>query len=284
LTAKYFIPIFGSFYHFMMESMLGLYHELERADALKSRDCRVWYQGSYTKIVSFFSVNPIVTIPISKPYLKDARAFGPDIKQISHPIIKDFNELVPFAKFISDLIPIKKTDRGITLIKRTNRRVYEETDELFGKLKTFDMPVRCVQLEYLPFEEQVNIFRSTRLLIAPHGAGTVNQMFMPAGGSIIEIFPMGDGNWQAKKIADAFGHELITLNADKPGILRSNLSKEVKDWFAIHGWPDRKTVEFLDSRSYKGINAQICRAVRNCQSYSVNPDKIMEIAQRLLTR
>ena len=38
-------------------------------------------------------------------------------------------------------------------------------------------------------EETVRIFRGCKVFIAAHGGGESNMMFMPTGGSIIEIRP-----------------------------------------------------------------------------------------------
>ncbi len=41
------------------------------------------------------------------------------------------------------------------------------------------------------FEEQVAIMRNTGIMVALHGAGVVNSMFMPTGAALIEIVPWG---------------------------------------------------------------------------------------------
>lgn len=47
----------------------------------------------------------------------------------------------------------------------------------------------CVELENLPWKEQVNLFRRCRILISIHGAGLTNSIFMPPGSCVIEIYP-----------------------------------------------------------------------------------------------
>ena len=39
------------------------------------------------------------------------------------------------------------------------------------------------------FEEQFELFSSHGILIAPHGAGLTNTMFLPPGAVVMEMFP-----------------------------------------------------------------------------------------------
>jgi hypothetical protein len=245
-NAKYFVPIFGSYYHFLCESALDLYNMLAKESILESLACELWYQGNYDEIVQMFSCYPIVKIPTVKPYLKDASTIGADIKTLKHVQLNssiDFYKLKPMVRFLDGRIPVVETQKGITIIKRTGKRMYLETDELEAKLQEFQIPVRVVQMELEPFASQVNIMRGTSILIAPHGAGTMNQVFMPAGGNIIELFPKGYSNWQAKAVADVFGHELIEIESEVPGVFGREPSAEIRQCIIEAGWPDRRIVQ-----------------------------------------
>jgi hypothetical protein len=303
MEMKYFVPMFGSYYHFITESALGLYLLLKENSRLTSLDCHLWYQGKYDEIVQMFSCHPIVKIPL-KPRLRNAKTIGKDIKTLKHKFLqrkKDFYPLVEMAKFLSERIPIEESPKGITIIKRTNTREYIETDELYMKLKYFRLPVKMVQFEKLSFQEQVNTARNTIILIAPHGAGTLNQMFMPRGARIIELFPKGDYNWHAKAVSDVFGHELIEIESTQPGHFAKPPGKRIQLLIEKKGWPGREMVQRqpgIKLRSLleeKGISNsmtisildkfnlfELGRFVRNAKTFSINPDIIVNHVQRIL--
>lgn len=275
--AKYFIPILGGYYHFMSESAVAMYQMLQEESLLGSLDCRLWYQGPFGEVVQMFSRHPIVNVPVVSPYLTDASTIGPDIRTLKHTYLRreHFHQLVPMVGFLSDRIPLMEMEKGITLIKRDKIRVYLETDELAEQLRRFQLPVRVVQLEKESFASQVNLMRNTLILIAPHGAGTLNQIFMPPGGQIIELFPKGDSNWHAKAVADVFGHSLSEIESELPGPYGVEPSEFIRRIIADNGWPDRETVnEFHRS----GLR-EICRVIRGVRSYSIPPERILKVVE-----
>ena len=74
------------------------------------------------------------------------------------------------------------------------RRVANEP-ELLDALAEFGF--RVVHFEEQPFAEQVRIAQGARLLVSNHGAGLTNMLFMPAGGSVLELRRAGERerNW-----------------------------------------------------------------------------------------
>jgi hypothetical protein len=257
----------------MNESALGLYTLLERAGKLDSLDCKLWYQGSYDQVVQMFSRYPIVKIPVTEPHLQDASSIGSDIKTLEHVRLSKkpaFIRLRPMAEYFLSRIPAVPEVKGITLIRRATIREYRETDRLAATLACFRLPVRVVQLEHESFVNQVNIMRNTSILIAPHGAGTVNQMFMPRGGQIIELFPKGYGNWHAAAIAEVFGHTLVEIESDKPGIFGRKPTDEITKWIKSHGWPNRKALKAARSKDLE-------RVIRDVESYSIDPERVRKL-------
>ena len=47
------------------------------------------------------------------------------------------------------------------------------------------VPLRVVQLERMPVLEQAQLFSGARVVVAPHGAGLGNTMFMPEGAAMV---------------------------------------------------------------------------------------------------
>jgi len=278
---KYFIPIYGSYYHFLNESALGLCKMLRQECILDSLDCHLWYQGPYISIVQMFSCYPVNIVPMVKPYLTDASSLGFGIKTLQHVRLGrevGFDSLIPLVAFFGERIPAVPAPLGITVIKRGRHRFYAETDELAEKLKVFQMPVNVVQMENESFPSQVNLMRNTRILVAPHGAGTMNQIFMPRGGTVIELFPKGYSDWHAKDVADVFGHRFVEIESDKPGVYGRLPSEEIRRWIDANGWPGRRTV-----KNWRKQSDDMLRVVRDVSRYSIHPDLVMREVHEALS-
>ena len=75
-----------------------------------------------------------------------------------------------------------------TIIKRDSRcRRILNHNQMEKLVRSFNRTVSVVQFEGKSFGEQVDIMRSTQVLITVHGAALTNIVFMPPGGTLIEI-------------------------------------------------------------------------------------------------
>ncbi len=66
------------------------------------------------------------------------------------------------------------------------RRLINEP-EIIDELKNYGFS--AVELEKMPFQEQVQLFRNARAVVAPHGSGLANLVFSSPGIPVIELFP-----------------------------------------------------------------------------------------------
>ncbi|WP_417453933.1 glycosyltransferase family 61 protein [Kiloniella sp.] len=71
--------------------------------------------------------------------------------------------------------------------KMAPNRLVANEDEILPILDKFNVEPVC--FEKLSFTEQIELAASCELIIAPHGAGLTNIMFMPEGGNVIEFHP-----------------------------------------------------------------------------------------------
>ena len=69
--------------------------------------------------------------------------------------------------------------------KARRRRITKE-GKLWKELKT--QGFTKLHLEELTWQEQINAFRSAKVIVAPHGAGLANLAFCPTGTKVIELF------------------------------------------------------------------------------------------------
>ena len=87
------------------------------------------------------------------------------------------------------------------------RRLVNE-DEIMARLAPFDF--EAVTPGRLPVADQIALFSEAKIVAGPHGAGLTNIAFMPAGGSVIEIFRpdwvLGTYAWLSYLGGHAYGH------------------------------------------------------------------------------
>jgi Glycosyltransferase 61 len=272
---RYFVPIFGNYYHFMTESALGLYRLLVENGCTESKDCRIWYQGGYGGIVQMFSKYPITSVRIQKPYIQNGAELDGSIKTLQH--IRIFRhptgraDLLLLRDFLARQIPHSPAQKGILVVKRNMKRCYREHEECIKELAEYRLPVWTVALETLSFGEQVNIMRNTKILVAPHGAGTVNMIFMEPGSKVIELFPKGIANWHAAAIAKICGHQLIEIESEEEGPFHREPPDGVRKWIAENGWPTREL-----GQQWRDMHKDIERAVRDVAEFSVPVRRVIE--------
>jgi capsular polysaccharide biosynthesis protein len=99
---------------------------------------------------------------------------------------------------------VPRTSNGIRRLyvsrkEASYRRVTNE-DQVMKLLEEFDF--RIVQLEKLTVAEQIQLFHSAEVIVAPHGAGLANVMFCSPGTKVIEIFCPGYINPLYWKLCD----------------------------------------------------------------------------------
>jgi len=76
-------------------------------------------------------------------------------------------------------------ERVFILRKSTYARSIKNLDEVCELLKKYDFAL--VDFEAYSFFEQVAIMQQTKYLVATHGAGLTNMLFMPEGASVFEL-------------------------------------------------------------------------------------------------
>lgn len=76
--------------------------------------------------------------------------------------------------------------RRIYLTRMGSKRCITNEEEIRHLLERYD--ISTVRLEDMSFHMQVQLFSNAELVIAPHGAGAANIIFLPEGASVIELF------------------------------------------------------------------------------------------------
>jgi hypothetical protein len=195
LPGKHLLPfrLAGTYYyHFIHETMTAARRALS-----SSSDFAVILPG----YPSFFS-------RIEQSVYDDACNFfvgkSPNMMLLPEGVYKVERLLVPstwiygdhiLADFVEVALPLnvkRHNARDIYVTRRNapNRRLLNE-NELLDGLRAYLPSLELVELESLPFLDQINLFRESRIIIAPHGGGLTNLLFCREGTKIVEIHTNG---------------------------------------------------------------------------------------------
>lgn len=74
----------------------------------------------------------------------------------------------------------------VYISRRGKRKVVNEA-ELLALIKPLGFEE--YELSRMSLQDQIDLFRSAKIIIGPHGAGLVNLMFCPPGTKVLELFP-----------------------------------------------------------------------------------------------
>ena len=115
------------------------------------------------------------------------------------PHVGQFNQFL-ISSFRSEVIGLVSADRIIAPMRKiyisrsaARRRKVSNEDELWQVLKS--QGFEKVELENLPWKDQVRLFREAVLVVSNHGAGLSNIMFMPEGSKVIELKSAKNDYW-----------------------------------------------------------------------------------------
>lgn len=107
--------------------------------------------------------------------------------------------------------------RQITLMSRIGSRSMVNINEVAGVLSETGLKFEWVQeMGKLTWAEQVEVMAKSGILIAIHGAGLANVMFMPAHSVVIEVFPYVMYASMYRDVASAAGLYYYRIQSIRP--------------------------------------------------------------------
>ena len=117
----------------------------------------------------------------------------------------DPKDMDSFIQYLKTFLPLKPLAYGVVIVRRgTDRRSYPGStelnssgadrrtisagfEELVADIRARRPDTIDIELEHLPFAEQISLFLNADTLIAQHGAAFVHSQWMPRGGRLIEL-------------------------------------------------------------------------------------------------
>lgn len=121
----------------------------------------------------------------------------------------------------------RKGPRALLHLDILERRV-KESFKAQGMKASF----RVVDFEKMPFHDQVGVMHETNVLIATHGAGNANLVFMRPATTIIEVFPFAYKAGPFDGLANIFGLEYKTaMSAPQTKVFKECMNRHERDSF-----------------------------------------------------
>lgn len=124
---------------------------------------------------------------------------------------------------------------SITALTRSGSRALLGLDELerFIKLKAaaenISADFRVVDFSLSSFDDQIKTMQDTNVLIATHGAGNTNVIFMRPGATFVEVFPFSYKAGPFDGFAKIFGLEYFTaMSAPQTAVFKTCMTRHEK--------------------------------------------------------
>jgi hypothetical protein len=115
----------------------------------------------------------------------------------------------------------------ISRVKASGRRVINE-DEVIDSLKPLGFA--SYSLEEMSFVEQVRLFSTAKMIIAPHGAGLTNIIFSPANTNLIEfVTPWVSSSYLVPAAILGFKHGCLECKQPKTQEMRQTRGDLIVD-------------------------------------------------------
>jgi capsular polysaccharide biosynthesis protein len=119
-------------------------------------------------------------------------------------------------------VPSVSSEPEYLIISRANVRQRKLQGEERIKEAFPNIPFSIIYTEKMSYSDQVTTFRNAKLVIAPHGAGLINLVYVTQKPVVIEIFPT------TRKIRDAGAYHQVAreMNIDYHLLVKEPVNDE----------------------------------------------------------
>lgn len=119
----------------------------------------------------------------------------------------------------------RKGPRALLKLKELEKRVIS-----LGTAKSMNTKVQVADFADIPFDEQIRIMQSTNVLVATHGAGNANFIFMRPQAAVIEVFPFSYKAGPFDSFARIFGlHYRPAMSAPQTDVFKECMNRHEKN-------------------------------------------------------
>lgn len=207
-------PWHGNYYHWLTEAifriwmvkektsqMILLLPPLSQLPNIAIDSLKIFH---FKNIINLSAKNSALIRTLCMPELKpDLACFNPAALQELRRMYLDHVRVV-------DKVTVNLGERIYLSRKKAQRRKIINEGAVIDTLTKYDFKI--IYGEDYTFFEQVSLFSNARYLIAPHGAGLTNLLFMPAGSGVLEFHKRRTNSMRHHNLifwymADALGHK-----------------------------------------------------------------------------
>ncbi len=203
-----------NFYHFTVQHLSGLYAALDKMGQGNERSVPIFYGGPYHRLVSSFSKLPIRSVEET-----------PSDSLVSTPATSN-DYLMQVSRVLNGSVLSRPKQRHILIIQRRKNRVIQNIRLLVNALVPL-APVKVHVFDKMSFDQQVFCVRSAKAVVCAHGAALTHMMFANQCTPFVEVRPFGFQWGGFGRLADLFGHPLLSIECGALGHEHTMLGK---DW------------------------------------------------------
>lgn len=198
------LSAWNHFGHFIPEHFLKIYHiqteyDINDFQYLIESDAAKWKR----ELLYLAGINPVNIIEWSGQSKRIRNLFVPHYPEISREGFDWINGLFPA---VSRAIPTLKLYLSR---QKMNTRYIINAAEVEKKLVSHGF--QTIVPEELSLNEQVQLFRSARVLAGPNGSAFTNQIFMPSNSHILEFFGRDRVHYFNRQVAKVKEHTYHAL-------------------------------------------------------------------------
>ena len=184
-----------SYFHWIVQPSLKTISSIRDFNKLKKK-AYFYISPIYKNKIPKFIIETLKLLKIKKNQL----LFEDCIANKFYSLVQDNQYNLVDKKhvnFLRNLFILKKKNKKkvrydkIFISRKFSKRALENDDEIYSFLKE-KHGFRRIFLENLSIKKQVEIFYNAKIVIATHGAGSLNMIFSNKNSSIFEIFPNTD--------------------------------------------------------------------------------------------
>eukprot|EP00727_Mastigamoeba_balamuthi_P001918 m51a1_g11723 putative protein o-linked-mannose beta- -n-acetylglucosaminyltransferase 2 (406) ;mRNA; f:103391-104875 len=202
------------YFHWLLDDVFGLHWTLRHHDVsspgqylepngtTKKKSLAVLYVGDRSPhaglLRTLFTEEEPLALDSKLTACFSRVAAGPAQHNLGGPgMYKTSSEDVrSFSRFVMSSVGAQHAQRPRKIVvvqRRTDRQILNARPLTDGLRKAFgnDYDVQLVQLEDMPFAQQVRLVSEAALFVAIHGSAMSNILFLPPGASALELFPYG---------------------------------------------------------------------------------------------
>lgn len=127
-------------------------------------------------------------------------------------LLHTFSQRVLNFHRIADGADVGKRPLMLTFVSRTSKRHLINKQSCIEMFKTnFPMvDVQLVDVETLPFSQQLDIIHRTDILVDVHGAGLTHSMFLPPRSAVVESLAHGSTHKGFRNLAEMLEHRYFS--------------------------------------------------------------------------